>query len=170
MCKTSYTRTMGYKSITAINYQNQTCHPDLIDSINFKDLSFWNFHKLRHLESVLIRSLSNPLYNGCVASQRVYSNTAILCNDIVSFRDLNWQYQQPNNNVWQSIVFLCCPSPTVSLFHVKNKADLTKIQTLTRFRAEVYRSLLIRLMLRWTIKSPSHCFLKIWTTTTNCEE
>ena len=40
MCKTSYTRMMSYKSITAINYQNQTCHPYLINSINFKDLSF----------------------------------------------------------------------------------------------------------------------------------
>ena len=171
MCKTSYTRTMSYKSITAINYQNQTWRPDLIDSINFKDLSFWNSHNLQHLESVLIRSLSNPLCNGCVTSQRVYSNTAIVHNDIVSFLDLSWQYQQPNNNLCDDHSFLIVAPPPLSVFFTSViKLTWLKIQTLTRFIEEAYQSLLIWLTLRWTIKSPSHCFLKNWNTTFNCEE
>lgn len=35
---------MSYKSITAVNYQNQTLYTNIITSVNFKDLGFWNVH------------------------------------------------------------------------------------------------------------------------------
>lgn len=115
---------MNYKSISTVNYQNQT-YPN--SSFNSEDLNFWDFHELEISGiSVLNRSHSNMLYNGCVTSQWVYSNTAILYNGIVSFLDLSWQYQKPSNNLCDgSLFFLCHPSPNV-LFHIGTKADLPK--------------------------------------------
>lgn len=60
-------------------------------------------------------------------SQRAYSDTAVLRNDIVAFFRLSWQYQQPNNNLCDyRYFFLGHPSPDV-LSAQGIKLDMTKI-------------------------------------------
>ena len=73
-------------------------------------------------------------------SQRAYSNTAMLRNDIVAFLDLAGSTSNQTTICVMIIIFSWSPLPQCA-FHLRNKADLTKNLDTDQTHESIFASL-----------------------------